>query len=411
MPARAACGAAGSGAADLPAVGELAGLPRIVGAGERVVAGSLGPGVLLTGLFTNFLVVLRPRSLLGLCVAALCHVLRALAGLVDVTRFAVGLLGTLEGLRVVAQIAGRSLGVLTCLLIVCRRCDSPLGQAFPCARALLRLGRVEAAHGLALLATGKPAVVLLAAAGIAIGHAVAVGRVMAPGGAIAVDGAVAVEVAVDVDVPVAVEVVVMLHVDVDLVVVPVAVAPERADDGDASAKCQAGRQCSGYRVFGRRRVVDRWARRIGPGAVDLRRVVAGDVDHLRIGRLDDDGLRRRRLLHNRGTTAGRGLSGSRRRRFDGDGLLLIRLQVAGGLGLATQALDGVHHRIRLGQEGIADPLYPDRVLSQRRQYQWEGNQRLDAGVPWLICHLLYGVVATDFGVRLRPCCRVGHIAG
>ncbi len=233
---------------------------------------------------------------------------------------------------------------------------------------------------------------------------------MAPGGAIAVDGAVAVEVAVDVDVPVAVEVVVMLHVDVDLVVVPVAVAPERADDGDTCAKCQAGRQCSGYRVFGRRRVVDRWARRVGPGAVDLRRVVAGDVDHLRIGRLDDDGLRRRRLLHNRGTTAGRGLSGSRRRRFNGDGLLLIRLQVAGGLGLATQALDGVHHRIRLGQEGIADPLYPDRVLSQRRQYQREGNQRLDAGVPWLICHLLYGVVATDFGVRLRPCCRVGHIA-
>ena len=48
--------------------------------------------------------------------------------------------------------------------------------------------------------------------------------------------------------------------------------------------------------------------------------------------------------------------------------------MAGGLRLPTQALHRIHHRIRLGQEGIAHSLHPGRVLPQSGQRCREGHQ-------------------------------------
>ncbi|MNF76612.1 hypothetical protein D3C84_587290 [compost metagenome] len=93
-----------------------------------------------------------------------------------------------------------------------------------------------------------------------------------------------------------------------------------------------------------------------------------------------------------------------------NGLLLVGLQVARGLGFSPQALYRVHDRVGLGEEGIADSLYPDRVLAKGGQHLWKSHQRLHARVPGLVGDLFDCGITTDVRMRLGPGNRVGDIA-
>ncbi|MNF89195.1 hypothetical protein D3C84_717100 [compost metagenome] len=205
-------------------------------------------------------------------------------------------------------------------------------------------------------------------------------------------------VLVAVDLPVGVDVVVLVHVDIDVAAAPVAIAPEGVDDAHADAEGQARRQAGGdgVAIAGRWRIVGWRVGRVRPGAVDHGGVVAGHVDHLRVGGLDDDGLGGGRRLHHGGGGAGRRGRGL----LDGDILLLVGFQVAGGLGFAAQPLDGIHHVIRLGEEGVPHALHPGRVLAKGGEHLREGHQGLHAGVPGLVGHLFHGVVALGIRVGL-----------
>ena len=151
------------------------------------------------------------------------------------------------------------------------RLDAP---AVASGLALGALGSVSAI-GLALIGAVQLPAVLGAARIVSIGHAIAMHRVVLP--------------FVVADPVVGIDVVVAIDVDVDVVVAPVTVPPQRSHDRHAGAERQSGHQRLA-RVIGRWRWIVRGRRcRVGPGAVGCGRVVRGDVHHLRIGRLDDDG--------------------------------------------------------------------------------------------------------------------------
>ena len=164
--------------------------------------------------------------------------------------------------------------------------------------------------------------------------------------------------------PVAVvdEVIVVIYVDVVVASPPgsiaPAAAPERAHrDADAEPDRDTGS------VVARGWIVDRRIR-INRRAVNDDGVVGRDVDHLRIGLLDDDDL-----------SAFDDLSR--------DLLLLGGLQVARGRSLLSHALHGVHHVVLLRQEGIAEVGRPLDVVGQALDDV--GQSRC---APWLPGELL-----------------------
>ena len=59
------------------------------------------------------------------------------------------------------------------------------------------------------------------------------------------------------------------------------------------------------------------------------------------------------------------------------------MQVAGSLRLVTQTLHAAHDIVGLGEEGITQALYPDRVLAKGRQHLRDCHHGLDARVPGL----------------------------
>ncbi|CAB3880207.1 hypothetical protein LMG3410_03259 [Achromobacter aegrifaciens] len=220
------------------------------------------------------------------------------------------------------------------------------------------------------------AVEALAAGLVGIRRIAAVGRVVLPGRSIVVD-VVAVDALVDVDVVVAVD------VDVDVVMPPVEPAPHGVDRSHAQAEADAGHQRGGEHRARRRRIVVRRIGGIGPGAVHHRRVVAGHVHHLRIGRLDHhDGL----------VVGGAG----------GDLLLRRALQVAGLLRLDAQPLDRIHDGVGLRQEGVAHGFHPVRLAAHHVHDRGEGHQGFDAGIPGLALDRLDGLVSGFRGVGGRP---------
>lgn len=83
-------------------------------------------------------------------------------------------------------------------------------------------------------------------------------------------------------------------------------------------------------------------------------------------------------------------------------LVLVALQVAGGLRLVAQALHGAHDIVGLRQEGITEALHPHRVLAEGRQQLRESHQRLHTRVPGLLRHLFDRIVTRGFGVGLGP---------
>ncbi|MNW84026.1 hypothetical protein D3C86_131920 [compost metagenome] len=164
---------------------------------------------------------------------------------------------------------------------------------------------------------------------------------------------------------------------------PIDIAPHRIDRRDAKPEADAGDQRTREHRAGRRRIVIGGIRRIRPGAIHHRRVVAGHVDHLRIRRLD----------HHDGLVIGR--AGRHR-------LLRRTLQVARLLGLGAQPLDRIHDGLRLRQEGVADGLHPFRLPAHHVHDRGERHQGFDAGIPGLAFDCLGGLVAGFGSVRGRP---------
>ena len=56
-------------------------------------------------------------------------------------------------------------------------------------------------------------------------------------------------------------------------------------------------------------------------------------------------------------------------------------EVAVAVGLAAQALDGVHHVVALDEDGVAELAGPVGVAGHHVEHGREGQQREDAGVP------------------------------
>ncbi len=179
----------------------------------------------------------------------------------------------------------------------------------------------------------------------------------------------------------AVEIVVPVDVDVHVVVVPVPAAPQRRARGDAGAPEESVDE-RGVRHRPVRRVVRR-VRGPPPTSVHDRRLVGRHVDDLRIRRLDHDVGLRPFLLHL-------------------DLLLLVALQISGGLGLRAQVLHGVHHLRLLREERVAQLLRPGEVLVHPVQHLGEGGQRLDALVPRLVLQRILERRALQPGVLLAP---------
>ncbi|MNP12695.1 hypothetical protein D3C76_1049420 [compost metagenome] len=86
------------------------------------------------------------------------------------------------------------------------------------------------------------------------------------------------------------------------------------------------------------------------------------------------------------------------------------MQVAGGLGLVTQALYRAHDIVGLRQERITQALHPRRVLAQGREQLWEGYQRLYARVPRLLRDLFDCIIARRLGVGLGPGDSFAHLS-
>src|SRR5690606_19705483 len=132
--------------------------------------------------------------------------------------------------------------------------------------------------------------------------------------------------------------------------------------------------------------VDRLVRGPPPRAVDAARIVIGNVDDFRRGGLDDVVL----LVAAHDD-------------------LRARLEVARGVGTASQVLDGVRHELGLREEGLPEALRPAQVLVEAREHLREGDQRLHAGIPRLAVHGAHGVLALQAGIGPRPARRLRHL--
>ncbi|CAM3464607.1 hypothetical protein CUTA107171_27875 [Cupriavidus taiwanensis] len=197
----------------------------------------------------------------------------------------------------------------------------------------------------------------------------------------------------------------LVDVDVDVAPAPVAVAEDRARGGQADAPGKAGHQCGAGIVGGIRGPVIRRIGGIAPGAVYHRRVVGRDVDDFGIRRLDPhDGLRRRRCRCR--CRRLRRLHRWRRRGFDNDLLLLVRLEIAGLLRARPQPLHRVEHFLLLADEGVAQLLRPVELVAHRLQHLRKRHQRLDADIPGLALDRLQRRVALHLGIGLDPACRL-----
>src|SRR5271166_2478961 len=89
-----------------------------------------------------------------------------------------------------------------------------------------------------------------------------------------------------------VDAVIAIDVDVDIPVTPAGPrpAPQGADDRDTGGKSDPAHQRRADGIARRRRQIDRRIAWIGPGAIHRGRIVAWDINHVGLCRLDDDGL-------------------------------------------------------------------------------------------------------------------------
>ena len=174
-------------------------------------------------------------------------------------------------------------------------------------------------------------------------------------------------------------------VNVDVVVTPAGVPPPTAAAAAATPKCahhNAHAEADGRRGGdGSIRICHRRVRVYRRRAVDYYRVITGNINHLRVGRLDlDDGLRLNRLYL--------------------DLLLFRRLQLTGVLRLLPHPLDGIHYFALLIEESVAKILRPLNIRVQQFEQVGESHHSLHAGVPRLFGRGLGQVLTGEFRVLL-----------
>jgi hypothetical protein len=203
-------------------------------------------------------------------------------------------------------------------------------------------------------------------------------------------------------VDVSIEVGIAVDVDIHIAAAPVASTP-------GIPPCRAQRHAGGKGNRRRRRIPTVWIIRIGrigwigPCAIYHRRVVARDVHHLGIGRLNlDHGGLRRRLLDDRGWRCGL---------LDDHRLLFRRLQVALRLCPGAEALDGVHDVLLLRQKRVAQLLGHVELLTHGGQDLGKVHQRLHTRVPALRLQGPGQRLAFQGLVRLGPAIRLHHLQG
>ncbi len=90
-------------------------------------------------------------------------------------------------------------------------------------------------------------------------------------------------------------------------------------------------------------------------------------------------------------------------------LLLGRLEIAGGLGLLPQFLNGIHDIGLLGQESFTQPLCPGCLLGHHVQNLWKGRQRLHAQVPGHLVQSVIEHVSAKVRVCLHPSVRFRNL--
>ncbi len=174
-------------------------------------------------------------------------------------------------------------------------------------------------------------------------------------------------------------------IDVDVAIAPVAAATPviaPAPDRPGRAECDAGRNHSRTDI-GRIAPIVRRIFRIGPAAVDGRRIIVRHVHRCGIGLLDHDDLLA--FL-----------------RLDADLLLLGGDQLLVVIGLGAQALDRIHHIGLLREKGVAELLGPVELVAHHGEDVGGAGQRLDAIVPALLVHLRLQRIALEALALFQP---------
>ena len=206
-------------------------------------------------------------------------------------------------------------------------------------------------------------------------------------------------------------VIVVIVMVVVIIIIPVDTAKQRPGSGHAQAVTEAFDEAIGKLLPGRRRQVDRRIGAVWPGTIDGRGVIAGNIDHLRIGRFYFNNLRGRRRRRVGGGRCCRAAGGNRCGRGDNHFLLWRGFQCPGLLGNSTQALHRVHHIMRLGQKRIAEVLHPRRIFAHHRQQGRESDKGFDAGIPRLTGNRLNRRIPFHRGVILGPLYRLHDVVG
>jgi hypothetical protein len=191
---------------------------------------------------------------------------------------------------------------------------------------------------------------------------------------------------VDINVPVDIDITVDIYIHIMAAPTPGAPAPtpDRSyrysspepehTDSDGNSGPTAGR-------INQRRI-----RRIPPWPIDNYRVISRHINDFGICRLDLYGLS-----------------------LDNHLLLLGRLEIARGLGLLPQFLNGIHDIGLLGQESLTQPLCPRRLLGHHVENLWKGRQRLHAQVPGHLVQSVIERVSLKVRVCLHPSVRFRNL--
>jgi hypothetical protein len=180
---------------------------------------------------------------------------------------------------------------------------------------------------------------------------------------------------------IAVEIVVLIEiiivVDVDVAVVPIAIAPiapvaaPSAPSGGTQRNSRAPHQTCAWIVAGI--TVGVVGILGGRSSVNNRWVVRWDVSYIGTGLLNFD-----HLLTAPGRTAPH--------RLGLHDLLRTGFQISGALGLRAHALNCGHYVRLLRQECVSHVRGPLDVVGHTLHHVWKRYQSLDAWVPRLFCH-------------------------
>src|SRR5467141_3993814 len=121
-------------------------------------------------------------------------------------------------------------------------------------------------------------------------------------------------------------------------------------------------------------------------AIHEPRIIGRHVDHLRIGRFDDDGVALRCYL-----------------------LLFIAIQVASLVSLLTHRLDGIRHVLLLVGIGIAKGGSPREVLVHVFKNRGKLCEGLYAGVPGLFVDFFCQLFTLEVGMAFDPAVRLDNL--